>query len=364
MRGYRGVCVALLLVSTVGCEGKPEPVPEGHVATVQGATVVAVMAEELPEPTEAVGPVKARTSSTIAARIAGSVSGVYVQEGDRVGRGKVLAVIDSTESGALAAGAASGVDEAARALAEARSRRRLADATFERYRRLFADQAVTRQEFEMRQSEQEVAGEAVARGEARLAQARQGAKAAGAVAAYGKVTAPAAGVVVAKQVEAGQTVFPGTPLFTVEGDDGYRLEVAAPEGVAGKVKRGDTVGIAVAGAPATGTVSEVVPLVDPVSRTFTVKIDLPAGRGRSGGYGKAFFRIGSRQGLAVPAAAVVERGALTSLWAVSPEGIARLRLVKLGRVLGDRVEVISGLRAGDRIVTAGMDRVSDGATLK
>jgi RND family efflux transporter MFP subunit len=209
-----------------------------------------------------------------------------------------------------------------------------------------------------------VAAQGVHRAEARLNQSRQALKAAGTVAGYGKVTSPVAGVVVAKQVEAGQTVFPGTPLFTVEGNDGFRLEAAAPEALLGKVKPGDRVGVAVEGAPAGGRVAEVVPLVDPASRTFIVKIDLPAQGLRSGAYGKALFTVGARKGITVPVACVVERGALTSVWAVTPEGIARLRLVKLGQTAGDRVEVLSGLAAGDRVVTAGLERVVDGAKVR
>lgn len=364
MRSYRAAVIPLLIASLLGCGSKVEPAAQSAPVLVQGATVAAVAAEQIPELQEAVGTVRARNSALIAARIAGSVSRVLVKEGDRVAKGELLLTLEAAESGAAAAGARSGVEEAARALEEARSRKRLADATFERYRRLFDEQAVTRQEFEVRQMEQEVANEGVARAQARLSQARQSASAAGTVAGYARVSAPISGVVLAKQVEAGQTVFPGTPLLTVEGDQGFRLEVAAPERLLGKVKQGDRVGISVEGAQATGTVSEVVPMVDPVSRTFTVKIELQ-GRGlRSGAYGKAQFASGARQGIAVPAAAVVERGALTSVWAVSPEGIARLRLVKLGRALGGRVEVLSGLSPGERIVVAGTDRVSDGVKVQ
>ncbi len=364
MRSYRAAVVALLIASTLGCDRKVEQATPSAPAVVHGATVAAVSAEAIPDLQEAVGTVKARSFALVASRIAGSVSAVYAKEGERVAKGKLLAGIEAAESGAAAAGAVAGVEEAGRALAESRSRKRLADATFERYRKLFGEQAVTRQEFEVRQSEQEVAAEGVARAEARLDQARQSAKAAGAVAGYGKVAAPIAGVIVAKQAETGQTVFPGTPLFTIEGDDGFRLEAQVPEALLGKVTPGEQVGIAVEGAPATGRVSEVVPTVDPASRTFTVKIDLPARGLRSGAFGKALIKVGSRQGIAVPAAAVVERGALTSVWAVSPEGIARLRLVKLGRVLGSRVEVLSGLTAGEKIVTAGAERVSDGVKLQ
>lgn len=364
MRRFRAAILPLLIAALLGCGKKHEPVAQSAPPVVRGVTVATVAAEQLPDLQEAVGTVRARSTAVIASRLAGSVTGVYVKEGDRVGKGKLLVAIEAAESGAAAAGAVSGVEEALRALDEAQARKKLADLTFERYGRLFSEQAVTRQEYDTRRTEQEVGVQGVARAEARLSQARQGAKAAGAVAGYGKVTSPVSGVVVAKQTEAGQTVFPGTPLLTVEGDEGFRLEVAAPEGLLGKVRVGETLGIAVEGAPASGRVAEVVPVVDPASRTFTVKVDLPSRGLRSGSYGKAFFRTGSSQGVAVPAQAVVTRGALTSVWVVGSDGMARLRLVKLGRALDGRVEVLSGLAAGERIVTAGMERVSDGAKVQ
>lgn len=365
MRFTGGALIALSIVVFAGC-GKRELEPAARKApvVVQGATVTAVALEAIPDLQEAVGTVRARNSAIVAARIAGSVTGVHVKEGERIGKGKLLVSIEAAESGAAAAGALAGVEEAKRGLDEAKSRKKLAEATFERYRKLYAEQAVTRQEFETHQMEQEVAAQGVARAEARLNQSREGARAAGTVAGYGKVVSPIAGIVVAKPVEAGQTVFPGTLLVTVEGDGGFRLEVAAAEGLLGKVQQGDQVGIAVEGAPATGRVAEVVPLVDPGSRTFTVKVDLPAKGLRSGNFGKAFFRTGSRQGITVPAAAVVERGALTSVWAVNRDGIARLRLVKLGKTVGNRVEVLSGLNAGERIVTAGVYKVTDGVKVE
>jgi RND family efflux transporter MFP subunit len=365
MRVCRGAVIALLIASVSGCGKKGgEPAAQIKPVAVQGASVAAVAVESIPEVQEAVGTVKARNLATVSARIAGSVSGVFVKEGERVSKGKLLAVIEAAEGGAAAAGAASGAEEAARGVEEARARQKLADATLARYRKLFNEKAVTPQEFEGRQMEQEVAAQGVARAAARLSQAQQGAKGAGTIAGYGKVTAPISGVVVSKQVEAGQTVFPATPLITVEGDDGFRLEVAAGESLLGRVKLGDLIGVDVPGAPVTGRISEIVPIVDPVNRTFTVKVDLPAKGIRSGTYGKALFRVGSRQGIAVPAIAVVDRGSLTSVWVVSREGIARLRLVKLGSVLGSRVEILSGLNAGERIVTSGAEKVTDGAKVE
>lgn len=364
MRRSLSLLLPLLVLSAVGC-GKKEGVPvQKAPPVVQGATIGTVSAEALPETTEAVGTVKARSSATVSARLTGNVSGVFVREGDRVGRGKRLVDIEAAESSAAAAGAQSGAEEAQRGLEEARSRKRLADATHERYRRLFDEQAVTRQEYEERRMEKEVAAEGVARAQARLDQMRQQAKAAGTVAGYGRVSSPIAGVVVTKQVEPGQTVFAGTPLLVIESTDGYRLEVSAPESLLDKLRVGDRVPLALEGGPSSGRIAEILPTVDPVSRTFVVKLDLPSVRLRSGLYGKALFRVGSRQGVAVPARAVVERGPLTSVWVVSPEGMARLRLVKLGKTVGDRVEVLSGLTAGESIVIDGADRVVDGAKVR
>jgi len=365
MRCCRGALGALLMVAALGCGKKDlEPASLSKPVPVQGAGVSVLALESIPEIQEAVGTVKARSLAVVCARIAGNVTGVYVKEGDRVAKGKLLVAIEAAEGGAAAAGAASAVEEADRALDEARARKTLADATFERYRRLFQEKAVTRQEFEGRQMEQAVALQGVARAEARVSQARQGAKGAGTIAGYGRVAAPISGLVVSKQAEPGQTVFPGTPLVTVEGDAGYRLEVAAGEGLLGKLKQGDAVGMELSGAPASARIAEIVPTVDPVTRTFTVKLDLPARGLRSGSFGKALFRVGQRQGITVPAAAVLQRGALTSVWAVSREGIARLRLVKLGAPQGGRVEVLSGLSAGERVVTAGVEKVSDGAKVE
>lgn len=366
MMTHKGLACALLILTSLGC-GKHEseaPGPAAAPVVVKGATLTKVAEEAIPEVIEAVGTVKAKDTTVVSARIPGTISAVTVKEGDRVARGKPLFTIEAAESGAAAAGAVSAIEEADRGLDEAKARKRLAEATFQRFSKLFSEQAVTRQEFDERQMEREVAEQGVARAKARLDQARQSAKAAGAIAGYGQVTAPISGLVVAKQGEPGQTVFPGQPLVTIEGEGGYRLEVAAPEDLLGKVHPGDRVAITLEGGASSARITEVVPTVDPTTRTFLVKLDLPPKGVRSGNYGKAQFRVGARKGITVPAAAVITRGALTSVWAVSGDGIARLRLVKVGKTMGERLEIISGLSSGDRIVTSGAERVTDGAKVE
>jgi multidrug efflux pump subunit AcrA (membrane-fusion protein) len=81
-------------------------------------------------------------------------------------------------------------------------------------------------------------------------------------------------------------------------------------------------------------------------------------------YGRARFPVGAAKGLLVPKGAVMERGSLTSVWVVDRENVARLRLVKTGKERDGRIELLTGLSPGERIVTAGTERVIDGARIQ
>ncbi len=359
--------LATLLAVGGGCGKKgKEASAKGNAPVVKGVTVLAVVSGNVPDLFEAVGTVKARNSALLAARIPATVTAVLVRDGERVAKGKLLATLEANESTAGAAGAAAGVEEALRGLDEAVARKKLADVTFERYQKLLQEQAVTRQEFDGRQTEREVAVQGVARAQARLSQAKEASRAAGTVAGYTRISAPLAGVVTGKALDVGMTVFPGMPLMTVEEEGRYRLEVNAPESLLGKVKTGQTVRVAIDGVAAeqTGKVAEVYPNADPLSRTFLVKVDLTGTAIRSGLYGRAMFSVGEKKGLLVPRGALVERGALISVWVVDKENVARMRLVKTGKTLGDQQEILSGLADGERIVTSGVALVTDGAKVE
>lgn len=362
----RFAAVALLITGLLmsGCGGKKKAA-ETAAPVVKGVALAQARTAGIPDLVEAVGTVKARNAAQIAARIPGTVKAVLVREGDRVGRGRLLLTIEATESVANAAGAEAGVEEARRALDESLARQSLAEVTWQRFERLFQEQAATRQELDARATEREMATQGVARARARLAQAREALKAAGAVAGYTKVTSPLNGVVVGKSVDVGMTVFPGTPLMTVEEGGSFRLEVAAPETLLGRVRVGQAVTVEVAGSGLmNGRVAEVVPSADPLSRTFTVKIDIAGSNLRSGTYGKASFAMGEHRGILIPAAAIFDRGALTCVWAVGSDRIARLRLIRPGKPVSDKVEVLSGLSDGESVVISGVEKVVDGARIE
>ena len=361
-------CLAVggIMAGTVGCGKEKNSITRADIPVVRGVTLEKTEMTAIPAGFEATGTVRARNSATLFARIPGAVSKILVKEGDRVQRGKLLMTLDAMESTAGAAGAGFAVDEAKRAMDEARARKQLADVTFDRYAKLYSEQAATRQEYDTRKAERDMAEQGLLMAQARLARAREAARSAGAVEGYTRIVAPLSGIVTGKSVDVGATVFPGSPLVTVEEEGKFRLEVNTPESLLGQIKVGQAVPVSLDGPSKNvrGTVAEIVPKVDPVSRTFTIKLDIPSTGVRSGQFGRAMLPIGEKKGITIPGSALVERGQLTSVWVVDRRNIARMRLVKPGNVFGGRVEILAGLADGERIVIGGTEKIADGAKVE
>ena len=351
--------------SVAGCskDHSAEKAAEAPVVVVTGATVETVRSASIPELLDVVGSVRARTSAVVSTRIPGSITLLKVREGDRVSKGQLLAQLDAQENQATAAVAVAAIDEASRGVDEALSRKKLAEATFERYVNLFKEQAVSRQEFEVKSSEKEVAVQGLARAESRLRQSREGSKSATAISGYTRITAPISGVVASRQADLGATVFPGQPLMTIEDDGSYQLELALPEHTASTVRPGTAVQVTLdaVGSSFAARIAEVVPTADSASRTFIAKIMLNQKGLKSGMFGRGAISSGTMvNGMTVPKKAVVERGALSSVWCLDKGNIARMRIVKVGRQTGERVEVLSGLSDGDRVVVTAVEKVAEG----
>jgi multidrug efflux pump subunit AcrA (membrane-fusion protein) len=119
------------------------------------------------------------------------------------------------------------------------------------------------------------------------------------------------------------------------------------------------------GKPFSAVVTEIVPAIDPASRTFTVKADLPAGRARSGQSGKVRFAAGKGTVLAVPKRAITRAGGSDGVYTVGAlDNVARLSMITLGAEFDDRVEVLSGIEDGDRVALSPIDKLSDGARVE
>ena len=200
----------------------------------------------------------------------------------------------------------------------------------------------------------------------KIAQADQERSAAEIQRGYAQLRAPFAGVVTAKSVEPGNLATPGAPLLTIEREGAYRLEVPVEESRLALIRSGSkvTVTFDALGRTFEAKIGEVVPSVDAASRAYLVKIDLPAiPQLRSGLFGRARFVVGTRPVLAVSVSAVMERGQVQSVYVVE-NGVARLRLVTIGRKITDRAEVLSGLNGGEQVISPIPVGLADGAKVE
>jgi RND family efflux transporter MFP subunit len=181
---------------------------------------------------------------------------------------------------------------------------------------------------------------------------------------YSRIVAPFAGQVIERRVERGSLASPGMPLLVLEQEGRVLVETAVEESRSSSVTLGDAVSVEIEalGKPVVGHVGEIVPNVDVASRAFLVKIDLPAGLVvlKPGMFARVSFRIGQKTTLVVPASAITRSGALDRLFAVEGDRL-RLRMVTLGETQGARTEVLSGLAAGERVVTSPGPSTIDGA---
>ncbi len=370
------IIVAADILTACSSSEKRSAQPAPVVSGVQTETV---HLESAPQLYQAVGSIHSANTAILAAQLAGTVREIHVQAGDHVKRGQLLAVLDDRGARAQVQGAEAGVTEAVegeaeveQALQAATADRKFAEATFNRYKELLAKNSLSRQEFDGAQARYQaaLANERSLEAKkqqiiARQQQARSQQDSAQTVLSYSRIVAPLDGIVTAKSVDVGTVVMPGTPILTVEDTARYRLEASLPEEYLAHAQAGATISVSTEGGQFEGRIAEVVPAADVTSHTFLVKIDLPHDcHCRSGEYGQASFPIGESNQLAVPKSAVVEHGELQGLFVVAADGNVEYRLVKTGKTFGDRVEILSGVAAGEKVAISQIDRLRDGARVE
>jgi|APFre7841882724_1041349.scaffolds.fasta_scaffold00196_3 multidrug efflux pump subunit AcrA (membrane-fusion protein) len=387
-------CAAALFLS---CESKEDfsktaPVP-------QKVKIEKVQASPLEDTYEAMGTVRSKTISVLSSKVLGRIVSIPVREGDRVKAGQLLVEIDDREMKAQLQKSRAGLKETQYALDEiekairggeaekkaADARLALASSTLDRFKGLFERRSVSSQEFDEVQTKNTAAkadaDQASERLQALLAkknqiiaridQAKADTANAEAFLSHTRILSPIDGIVTTKPADLGQMAAPGTHLLSVEDESHYRLEALVEESRISRIHLGDTVSVsidALGQKPMAGQVSEIVPALDPASRSTIIKIDLRAPDSstlfRSGLFGKARFNTGAKQVLTVPVQSVLERGQLTFVYVVDPAKIAHMRLIQTGKRYGDRVEILSGLSERDQVVLEPLPAVKDGAAVE
>lgn len=325
----------LLGLALTACR-RPPPVsaePPGPALTVR---VAPVEQRDIPRLIEAPATIRPAERASIAAKLTGTVLAFPHGLGAAVQRGDVLLTLAAPEVEARAR-------QAQAQLAEAE---RNADRT-----RTLVTKGVNPSD-SLRDAE-----DRLRYAQATLAEAE-------ALLAYATVRAPFAGVITEKHVLVGDLATPGSALLVLESTQRLRAEGAIPAQAAAGLQIGSPIDVLLeeTDAPIAARIEEISAAADAVSRSVLVKAALPAGPARSGQFARLQVRAGEDAALLVPREAVTLFGQMERVFVLA-DGRASLRLVKTGRVLGDRIEILAGLHPAEQVVLAPPAALRDGQRL-
>ncbi len=334
--------LVLAALALSGCTGAEPKAPlAAKPLSVRIATVGAVdAAAEI----QVVGTALWRVETPLGFTSAGQIVRITVNEGDRVRRGQLLAVLDTTPV------------QAELVAAEAEARRAASEAA--RLSVLFRQGWVTKARLEAAQAGAQSSAAAVKARRFALDTAR--------------IVAPSDGVVLARSAEPTQVVAAGMPVITLgEARAGFVFRAPLNDRLAAAVALGSPASVifqALSGEAVQGRVQEVGGKANRATGTFDIEIALPSDvRIRSGMIGTA--RLMSAQGGATrkpqvpPAAIIAPRAGEALVYVLDAQNVVRLRKVRIGEATDSGVDVISGVGPGDRVALSGFDRLKDGTTV-
>lgn len=337
MKYSRLLLLPAALLVLVGCRRHDPaatatlPVVQVHAAEVQTArTAVA---------TTVTGSVRPVQRAVLSAKLMGTVAELPVNLGQSVAAGDLLVRLSAAEIEARVAQAKAQLNQVTRDL--------------ERERALLAREAST--------------ADMVRTLEDRHAQTAAMVREAEIMLGYTLIRAPFAGTIARKLVDAGDLASPGQPLLELTGSDAFEIEADLPASLTANLTGGASLTVEVpdAGAKFAGTVTEIASAADPRARTVPVRLAVPAGTPlRPGQFARVHVPGPAAATLTVPATAVTRFGQMERVFVIGADNLAGLRLVKTGAATGERIEILSGLNAGERVVTAPPAGLRDGQPLE
>ncbi|MDP2849095.1 MAG: efflux RND transporter periplasmic adaptor subunit [Humidesulfovibrio sp.] len=357
------------------------------------------------------GEVRAQNSVVLSSKISGTVVEVMAAEGQVVEKGQAILRIDDTELRQRVQAVQSTAQQAGLERQALAARSALAKVNMERMQKLFAQQAISRDELDRASTEyQTLKKQEQAMGASAAAAGHQGAEARSLM-GYSLVSAPFRGVLSRRYVDQGAFVSAGAPLAAIDDvQGGYELEAQADESLMSVVTKGmQVLGLvpSVSSQPFLTRLTTVVDRVDPATRTFKVRAAYNAStapaagagnatqnatqaaqpnRPHAGMFGKVCVPMSQAKKLLIPSGSVRQRGELTTVLVVDDKSVLRLRLVKIGgaylkadldgqsyivqaqsEALSDTsgapgvlIEVLSGLTEGEILVNGGPETLREG----
>ncbi|HWK71137.1 MAG TPA: efflux RND transporter periplasmic adaptor subunit [Burkholderiaceae bacterium] len=322
-----------------GANGAAKPQAPAQAADAQKKVAVEVAPVEqlaMPRGVSAVGSLRSENSVMLRPEIAGRIAEINFNEGGKVRKGQVLLRLDDSVAKAQ--------------LQQAQANLSLADSQYRRAVELGKQGFISKQARDEAGSQLKVQQAAQALAKANLDKTA--------------ILAPFDGLIGLRNVSVGDYVSPGIDLVPIESIDPLKVDFRIPEQFLSEVHEGIKLALsfdALPGQSREGEVGAISPLVDVGGRSILLRANVPNADGslRPGMFARVRLQFADDLALVVPETALVPSGEEQYVFRIV-DGRAERVVVQLGQRRGGRVEIVTGLRPGDRVVTAGLQKVRDG----
>lgn len=319
------------------------------------------------------GELKPYLQTEMFSRINGLVSERYVQLGDNVKKGQLLATIDTPDLDAEASSAKSALISAEKHLMETKYQYNFAKQTYERFKNSSSDGAISRQDLETKYNEFKTSEMNYLGAQADVDKAKQDLNRLTALQGYKRVIAPFDGVISKYNIDAGANVVSGgsstsTSLFEIQQIDKFRATIFVPQNYVRFIKDGQAVEVYIPENPSQkfkGYISQISGKLDNVSRAMEVALIIP-NDGKSGLYSGLYVKTNidikdKQKYLTInPACLTTFNSPDQYVAQVKPDSTIHFIKVKQGRDFGDKVEILEGLKGDENLITNINDNLKEG----
>jgi len=308
------------------------------------------------------GQIEAGQSANISTRVMGYITRINVKVGDRVNKGQLLATISNEDILAKRA-------QADAMIAETEAGYKNAQKDYERFNNLYKQESASAKELDNITLQ-------YTSGKARLEAAKQMRNEVNATLNYTNLTAPFAGTITQKLMDAGSMANPGMPILTIEQNASYQVSASVPENEINQISQGATamVTISAINKVIKGTVTQISQSSQFSGGQYIIKVRIPDNEKRglfAGMYANVAIAVKqitagktTDNQVMVPVSCIEHKDQLTGLYTIGNNNTALLRWVRLGNVVGNQVEVLSGLGMHEQFIVSAQGRLFNGAAVK
>jgi len=345
--------LTFLITVATGCSSETETIENNRSVNVKVETAsntLSASTQSFP------GMVESDNQANLSTIVMGTVTNVAVEVGERVKKGDVLIRIKDDQILAQKS-------QLEASMVQANANLENTEKNYNRIKNLYAEESATSKELDDISTMYEIAKANMDALKARMNEVNE-------MLAYTTIRAPFDGIIARKFVAEGDMAAPGHPLVAVADPGQIKITANVPEQWISKIAEGDKVNVSIESAGVENAIATLIAVSeagDPMSRQFAVEAKLDdeaiSNKLKTGMFAQVGMNLGANETLLIPTSALTYRGQLTGVYTLSDEKKAVLRWVRLGDKSGDKVEVLSGLRAGEQYVTEANENLQQGLTL-